>query len=128
MTVLFKSPPFAQDVDRVVVSAKPFGEVTLARGDRVFLWWSEAQGGAGLSGHGLCASASEGPDLLRAEVEVIALRSEGVGFGRDALRPLRDATDDGPQTSLARKLYRHSHNKAVALTPDEEAFHDGRLR
>ena len=128
MTVLFKSPPVAQDGDRVVVSAKPFGEVTLARGDRIFLWWSEAQGGAGLSGHGLCVSASDGPGLLCAEVEVITLRSRGVGFGRDALRPLRDATDRAPQTSLARKLYRHSLNKAVALTRDEEAFPDRLFR
>jgi hypothetical protein len=128
MTVLFKSPPVAQDGDGLVVSAKPFGEVTLPRGDRVFLWWSEAQGGAGLSGHGLCSSAREGPGLLRAEIKVVALRSEGVGFGRDELRPFRDATDDGPQTSLARKLYRHSLNKAVALTRDEEAFLDRLFR
>lgn len=48
MTTLFKPPPLSVDGDALKVSAKPNGAVALSPGDRVFLWWSEAQGGAEL--------------------------------------------------------------------------------
>jgi hypothetical protein len=52
------------------------------------------------------------------------LVAAGVRFGRDQLRPLRDAPGAAPSATLAKKLYKHSLNKAVQITPVEEAFLD----
>jgi hypothetical protein len=122
MAVLFKVPPTPIDGDIVSVTAPRFGVVTLSPGDRVFLWWSEAQGGRGLAGHGLCVSADQEPGPLRAEVEPITLAC--CGFGRAQLRPFRDTPGASPEATLATKLYAHAHIKAVAISAAEEAFLD----
>lgn len=125
MTVLFKVPPQEVDGDTVTVEARSYGPVHLARGDRVFLWWSEAQGGAGLVGHGLCLAASSQPDGWRAVVEVVTDRHRG--FGKAELAPHRSAGRATPSGSLSAKLYRHALNKVVAITSEEERFLDGVL-
>lgn len=127
MTVLFKVPPQANDHGLVTVEAKPYGPVDLVRGDRVFLWWSEAQHGQGLSGHGVCSAVTVQGGLLRAEVLLTTLERAGVGFGRDQLRAFRDVPGRSPEATLAKVLYRHSLNKVVSLSAAEEAFLDGLL-
>lgn len=125
VTVLFKLPPQVGDGDNLSLTAKPYGHVSLAPGDRVFLWWSEAQGGAGLVGHGICQSATSLPGLLAAEVEPELISDLGFGFGRDRLQPYRDAAGNAPEATLAKMLYKHALNKVVQITPVEEAFLDG---
>lgn len=120
MTVLFKVPPQEVDGDTVTLEARRYGPVQLNRGDRVFLWWSEAQGGAGLAGYGLCVQASAQPNGWRAVVEVVIDHYRG--FAKANLAPYRDTDDGSPQALLAAKLYRHALNKVVAITPGEEAF------
>lgn len=120
MTVLFKVPPQEVSGDVVTLEARSYGLVQLRRGDRVFLWWSEAQGGAGLAGYGLCVEASAQAGGWRAMVEVVTDRYRG--FAKANLAPYRDVEDGSPQASLAAKLYRHALNKVVAITPGEEAF------
>lgn len=122
MTVLFKLPPQASNGDTLAVSAKPYGNVSLAPGDRVFLWWSEAQGGAGLVGYGTCLSTASTSDSVEAVVEPVRVREAGVGFGRERLRPFRDVAGDAPEATLAKTLYKHSLNKVVQISPSEEAF------
>lgn len=124
MTVLFKVPPMRETTGVIAVSAKPYGDVVISSGDRVFLWSSETQGGQGLVGHGRCLSANSDGGMLRAEVEIGALDQQGVGYGRDHLRPFRDNPSATPEATLAKKLYKHSLNKAVQITPDEETFLD----
>lgn len=126
MTVLFKLPPQASNGDAVIVCAKPYRDVSLALGDRVLLWWSEAQGGAGLVGYGTCISTASTLDLVKAVVEPVRLREAGFGFGREQLRPFRDVPGDAPEATLAKTLYKHSLNKVVQISPPEEAFLAGR--
>lgn len=126
MTLLFKVPPPAHsDEDIISLSARTHGLLDWRIEDRVFLWWSEAQGGAGLAGHGLLVHARQAGSLLMAEVEPITLMN--CGFNRANLRPFRDATGSDPRVGLAAKLYRHALNKVVAITPAEAAFLDQRL-
>ncbi len=122
MTVLFKLPPQASNGDTLIVSAKPYRNVSLAPGDRVFLWWSEAQGGAGLVGYGTCLSTTSTWDSVEAVVEPVRVRDAGFGFGRERLRPFRDVAEDTPEATLAKTLYKHSLNKVVQISPSEEAF------
>jgi hypothetical protein len=123
MTVLFKVAPTPIDGDVVRVAAPLYGELLLAPGDRIFLWWSEAQGGRGLAGHGVCVSAASiGKKLLQADIEPITLAD--TGFGRAQLRPHREGRGGAPETTLAAKLYRHALNKVVAISAAEEAFLD----
>ena len=124
MTVLFKAPPQTDLNGILAVEAKPFGAVDLQSGDRVFLWWSEAQQGNGLSGYGECRSVTDLGDRLRAEVSVARLASDGVGFGRNQLRPHRDDLRASPEATLAKSLYRHALNKVVQLSTAEESFLD----
>lgn len=125
MTVLFKVPPVEPDGDLLTLEAKPYGLATLTRGDRVFLWWSETQGGAGLVGHGLCHEASFDGIVWRAAVEVIDDRFRG--FGKADLANWRNAGSDVPLATLAAKLYKHSLNKVVAISASETAFLDAVL-
>lgn len=106
----------------VTLEARAHGSVHLRPGDRVFFWWSETQAGAGLAGHGVCVEASESAGRWRAAVEIVT--DSVTGFGKAALAPFRDAADGGPHATLAAKLYRHAHNKVLAVTPAEEAFLD----
>ena len=125
MTVLFKVPPPIDGGETVTIEAKPYGAVDLRQGDRVFLWWSEAQQGNGLAGYGECRSVVDLGDRLRAEVSVTRLAPDGVGFGRDQLRPHRDQGGASPEATLSKSLYRHAPNKVVQLSAAEEAFLDG---
>lgn len=125
MTVLFKVPPVEPDGDLLTLEAKPYGVVTLVRGDRVFLWWSETQGGAGLVGHGLCHEARFDGIVWRAAVEVFDDRFRG--FGKGNLAASRNAGSAVPLTTLAAKLYKHSLNKVVAISASEAAFLDSVL-
>lgn len=120
MTVLFKVPPVAIDGDIVALEAKSYGAVVIAPGDRVFRWWSETQGGRGLAGYGICMSAQPVGAFWRAEIEAVTNRT--IGFGKAALAPFRDAPVPRPEATLSAKLYRHSLNKVVQITPAEEAF------
>lgn len=120
MAVLFKVPPQEVVGDTVALEARSYGPVRITRGDRVFLWWSEAQGGAGLVGYGLCIEATAQANGWSAVVEVVTDRYRG--FAKATLAPFRDAGDGSPQASLAAKLYRHALNKVVAISPDEEVF------
>lgn len=122
MTVLFKLPPVERDRNLLMLEAKPYGSVAIARGDRVFLWWSEAQRGAGLVGHGLCNEADFEGSYWRVAVEVI---DDGFrGFGTADLAKWRNSFADLPEATLAAKLYRHSLNKVVAISDTEAAFLD----
>jgi len=122
VTVLFKLPPQASNGDTLAVSAKLYGNVSLAPGDRVFLWWSETQGGAGLVGYGTCLSTASTSNSVEAVVEPVLMRETGYGFGRERLRPFREVAGDAPEATLAKALYKHSLNKVVQISPSEEAF------
>lgn len=124
MAVMFKVPPPIDPGKIVTLEAKPYGTIDLQQGDRVFLWWSEAQGGHGLAGCGECRSVLDLGDTLRAEVSVMRLAPNGVGFGRDQLRPHRDQGGTSPEATLSKSLYRHALNKVIQLSAAEEAFLD----
>lgn len=107
---------------RPISGTLDFRIVPLEGGDRVFLWWSEAQGEHGLAGRGVCVSIDPALGPLHADVEPITLAY--CDFGRAQLRPFRDAPGASPKVTLATKLYAHAHNKVVSISAREEGFLD----
>ena len=126
MTVLFKvSPPGPFDGDFLRLSARPYGPVRLAAGDRVFFWWSETQKGVGLAGHGLCVRVLGASGDMTVEVEPIQFAN--TGFGKQDLAPHRSAGPGTPLGRLAAKLYKNSLNKVVMVDRGEEEFLDAQF-
>ena len=77
--------------------------------------------GVGLWGKGtVTAVEPEGPK------PVVTLRVEQIAhsgnFGLEQIAPHRDSTADTPIVGLARKLYKHSHNKVARITDQEAAL------
>lgn len=124
MACLFKVAPVPVTEGSVVVAAKPHRGALPAPGERIFLWWTEDAGGRGLSGFGECVAVATLPSLVQATVTVGRLDPAGVGFGKAQLAPLRDVDSDAPDATLSKKLFYQAHNKAIALTSEEEAFLD----
>lgn len=103
-----------------LVSVKRYEGAKPEQGDLVFLWFSESARGAGLAGHGLVHAVSD------EDPADIAIVIEAAGPARALtkahLAADRDTSGNGPLSSLARKLFRHSLNKVAILDADEEAF------
>jgi hypothetical protein len=109
--------------DLLTIRAPGRDMVQPRRGDRIFLWWSEAQGGHGLAARGQIFDARrDGRDWI-VQVEPLDRRSRT--FGRRDLAPFRDVDDGSALAALARDFYRHSHNKIAPVSIGTEAFLDG---
>jgi hypothetical protein len=76
------------------------------------------EGGRGLWARGIVLSASPAGSKQRIEVRIGQLITTGQ-FGLDQIAPHRDSTATAPIVGLARKLYRHTHNKISGLTNAE---------
>lgn len=98
-----------------------YGGAAVAAGDQIFLWSSETQGGAGLWAFGHVVQRNATGNRVRLEITVESSRPREP-LGKDDLALYRDVVDDDPRSGLARKLYRHAHNKIAALTNDEIDF------
>lgn len=106
-----------------------YGGKKLRPGDRLYLFDSENQGGAGLIGWGLVTWVEATPRRPGIERQTPRI-SLAVSLGGRATRPLGRAElrgftdwDDGrPETELCFKLYRQATNKVVGLSPAAAAF------
>lgn len=106
-----------------------YGGKRIAVGDRVFLFASENEGGAGLVACGLVTAAEavpRTPGLARQTPRVgVAVRREALAkrpLGRRALKPFADWSDGRPESELNFKLYRQATNKVVGLSEETAAF------
>lgn len=121
MPFIAKTAPITVPADgQVRIEERPmYGGRDIRVGSEVFLWSSETQGGVGLWGKGTVTAVEPGAPKPVVTVRVDQRVNSG-NFGLNEIAPHRDRTQDAPIVGLARKLYKHAHNKVARIT-DQEA-------
>ena len=106
-----------------------YGGKSIARGDTIFLFSSENEGGSGLIARGIVTSAQATPrkrGIVRQTPRVsIAVRRTARAkrrLGRSDLKPFSDWNDGRPETELNFKLYRQATNKIAGISEQTAAF------
>ena len=109
-----------------------YGGRRIARGDPIFLFASENEGGAGLIARGVVTSARAIPrtrGIARQTPRVsIRIRRAALAkrrLGRSELKPFSDWDDGRPETELNFKLYRQATNKISGISDEAAAFLGG---
>jgi hypothetical protein len=109
-----------------------YGGKHIAKGDTIFVFASENEGGQGLIARGVVTSAEavakkygiarQTPRVsIRVKRTVLAKHR----LGRSELKPFTRWTDGGPETELNFKFYRQATNKIAGISDDAAAFLDG---
>ena len=108
-----------------------YGGKHIARGDTVFVFASENEGGQGLIGRGIVTSVeaiASKRGLARQTPRVsLSIRRTALAkrpLGRNELRPLTDWNDGQPGTELNFKFYRQATNKLAGISDEAAAFLD----
>jgi len=106
-----------------------YGGKRIARGDLIFVFASENEGGSGLIASGVVTGAeaiAKKPDSTRQTPRVnISIRRTATAkrpLGRSELRHLTDWSDGRPETELNFKFYRQATNKIVGLSDSAAVF------
>jgi hypothetical protein len=106
-----------------------YGGKLIAKGDTVFIFASENEGGAGLLGTGVVTSAkavARKPGIARQTPRVsIAVGRVALAkrrLGRSELKRFSDWNDGRPETELNFKFYRQATNKIVGISDEAAAF------
>ena len=106
-----------------------YGGKHIARGDTIFVFASENEGGPGLIASGGVTSAkaiAKKHGVARQTPRVsITIRRTAVGkrrLGRSELKRFCDWNDDRPETELNFKFYRQATNKIVGISDKAAAF------
>ena len=106
-----------------------YGGKLIARGDLIFIFASENEGGSGLLARGIVASAEETPRKLGIARQTprvsIGIRRTALAkrrLGRSELKHFSDWNDGRPETELNFKLYRQATNKIVGISEPVAAF------
>jgi hypothetical protein len=109
-----------------------YGGKLVAKGDTVFIFASENEGGHGLIARGVVTSAkpiAKKRGLARQTPRVsIAVTRTALAtrpLGRSELKRFRDWSDGEPETELSFKFYRQATNKLVGISPEAAAFLEG---
>jgi hypothetical protein len=109
-----------------------YGGKGIAKGDAIFVFASENEGGAGLIARGLVTSARATPrkrGIARQTPRVsIAVRRNARAkrrLGRAELKPFSDWNDGRPETELNFKFYRQATDKIVGISEETAAFLQG---
>jgi hypothetical protein len=106
-----------------------YGGKHIAKGDVIFVFASENEGGAGLVASGIVTSAEAPtmkPGIARQTPRVsITVRRTGLAkrrLGRGDLKRFSDWDDGRPETELNFKFYRQATNKIVGISDEAAAF------
>jgi hypothetical protein len=106
-----------------------YGGKHIAKGDTVFIFASENEGGQGLISRGVVTSAEVLPKkrgVLRQtpRVSITARRTARAKrrLGRGELRPFSNWNDNRPETELNFKFYRQATNKIIGISNEAAAF------
>jgi hypothetical protein len=106
-----------------------YGAKRIARGDVIFVFASENEGGPGLVAAGSVTSAqaiARQPGIARQTPRVtITVRRTALAkrrLGRFELKPFADWSDGRPETELNFKLYRQATNKIIGISDEAGAF------
>jgi hypothetical protein len=106
-----------------------YGGKRIAKGDTIFVFASENEGGPGLIAIGVVTSATPiaktpGIDRQTPHVSIIIRRTALARrrLGRSELKRFSDWGDGRPETELNFKFYRQATNKIVGISDDTAAF------
>ncbi len=108
-----------------------YGGKDIARGDPIFLFASENEGGQGLIARGVVTAVDAIPRkrgvARQTPLVSIRVRRDALAkrpLGRRDLKPLVDWADGQPGTELNFKFYRQATNKIVGISAQAAAFLD----
>ena len=106
-----------------------YGGKYIAKGDTIFIFASENEGGPGLIASGVVTSAKASAKkrgVVRQTPRVtITMRRTALAkrrLGRSELKLFSDWNDDRPETELNFKFYRQATNKIVGISDEAAAF------
>ena len=106
-----------------------YGGKRVAKGDTIFVFASENEGGPGLIASGVVTSAKavhrkRGVARQTPRVSITVRRTALVRLrlGRSELKPFSDWNDARAETELNFKFYRQATNKIVGITEETTAF------
>jgi hypothetical protein len=106
-----------------------YGGRRIAKGDTVFVFASENEGGQGLIARGVVTSAEATPKKRGVERQTprvsITVKRTALAkrpLGRDQLKHLTDWSDGQPGTELNFKFYRQATNKIGSISDEAAAF------
>ncbi len=106
-----------------------YGGKKIAKGDTIFIFASENEGGPGLCACGLVTAARPTPrkpgiDRQTPRISISIRRTALVRrrLGRSELKTFSDWKDGRPETELNFKFYRQATNKIVGITEETAAF------
>jgi hypothetical protein len=116
-----------------------YGGRRIGKGDTIFIFASENEGGSGLIASGVVTSAEAVPrisGIIRQTPRVsLTMKRTALAkrrLGRAELKPFSKWNDGRPETELNFKLYRQATNKIAGISDEAEAFlrkfFDGGLR
>jgi hypothetical protein len=120
--------------NRFVFSAQKtmYGGKHIARGDTLYIFASENEGGCGLiargvvtSSRGIAKQAGIERQTPRVSIGVKRTASAMRPMGRRELRQFTDWKDGRPETELNFKFYRQATNKIVGLSDEAAEFLNG---
>ena len=106
-----------------------YGGKHIAKGDTIFVFASENEGGPGLIASGVVTSAKALPKrsgIARQTPRVsISIRRTAFAkrrLGRGELKPFSDWNDGRPETELNFKFYRQATNKLVGISDEAATY------
>ena len=106
-----------------------YGGKRIAKGDTVFIFASENEGGSGLIARGIVTSAratAKKPDVARQTPRVsITVNRTALAkrrLGRSELKLFSEWDDGRPETELNFKFYRQATNKIIGISDEAGAF------
>ena len=106
-----------------------YGGKRIGKGDLIFVFASENEGGSGLIAHGTVSQAEAIPKKQGVERQTqrvsITVKRTGQAkrrLGRSELKPFSDWNDGRPETELNFKFYRQATNKIVGLSEEATVF------
>jgi hypothetical protein len=109
-----------------------YGGKSIAKGDTVFIFASELDGGHGLIARGVVSSATAIPKIRgvarqtpRVSITVRRTALAKHPLGRSELKRFTDWKDGRPETELNFKFYRQATNKIGGISAEAAAFLDG---
>ena len=109
-----------------------YGGKLIAKGDAIFIFASENEGGPGLVARGVVTSAKATPrkpgierQTPRVSITVKRTSLSKKRLGRSELKLFSNWKDGRPETELNFKFYRQATNKIVGISADAAAFLGG---
>lgn len=106
-----------------------YGGKYIAKGDRIFVFASENEGGAGLIASGIVTSAKAIPKKVgivrqtpRVSITIARSALAKRRLGRSELKLFSNWKDGRPETELNFKFYRQATNKIVGISDAAAAF------